>query len=91
MNTRRTTQDYTFSRPFTLGDDPELHPAGTYAVTTEDEQIDVMSRLAWRRLSTSIAIRSLSAVEHQPIAPADIEAAVARDGACVVGPPVSIR
>ncbi len=91
MTSRRTVQDYTFSRPFGLGDEPGLHPAGTYSVTAEDQQIDLLSRVSWRRTATTIELRVGGSVEVHAVDPADLSAAVTRDGNCIVGAPVRLE
>jgi hypothetical protein len=83
--TLRTTRTFiTFARPFWLDRSGELQPAGTYAVQTDEEQIEGLSFLAYRRVATTITIPLKAApkgsFEIVSIDPADLDAALRRDG-----------
>jgi hypothetical protein len=83
--TLRTTRTFvTFVRPFWLDEAPELQPAGTYVVQTDEEQIEGLSFLAYRRLATTISLPLNGApkgsVQIISVDPADLEAALRRDG-----------
>jgi hypothetical protein len=83
--TLRTTRTFvTFARPFWLDDVAELQSAGTYAVQTDEEQIEGLSFLAYRRIGTTIALplKAAPAGSFQAVTidPADLEAALKRDG-----------
>ena len=80
-----------FAHPFALeGVEHEL-PAGQYRVVTEEEPIEGLSFLAYRRVSTSIAVPThwqepispradrFASVEIVPIIPADLARALKRD------------
>ncbi len=61
MLTRRTTyKDVTFQRPFSLAGVDETFPAGVYATETDEELIQGLSFVAYRRLSTIIHLHSTS-------------------------------
>jgi hypothetical protein len=51
---RTRREDVVFKRPFHLKGWAEPHPAGTYAVETEEELIEGLSFPAYRRVSTTI-------------------------------------
>ena len=53
MNRTVTTQ-VTFRHPFRIDGIAEPQPAGTYIVETEEEQLQAVSFVAWRRLETAI-------------------------------------
>ena len=53
---RTTTKQVTFKRPFRLSAGGELFPAGCYNVDTDEEILDGLSRLAYRRISTAIYV-----------------------------------
>jgi len=56
MTIRTSTRTVTFSRPFTLdGVDGEL-PAGAYEVKNDEELIQDLSFLAYRRIGTFIHV-----------------------------------
>jgi hypothetical protein len=85
MANRITKRVVTFRNPFRLDCLEDQHPAGEYTVETEEEQIDGEAFLAFRRVCTSLIIRPPSGKTGLPrrviIDPADIEAAIADDGA----------
>lgn len=85
MTMRTTKKTVTFTRPFTLkGVDEEL-PAGVYAVETDEERVENISFLAYRRLSTLLYVpgkpgdRVLSRM--LTIDPDELDAALTRDRA----------
>jgi hypothetical protein len=54
--TRSKTLDLTFRQPFTLKGLEGTAPPGTYRVDIEEERIDGLSFLAYRRLATFIRL-----------------------------------
>ena len=85
MTTRTSRKIVTFTRPFSLGGIDEVLPAGSYTVDTDEELIEGLSFLSYRRISTVILLPSLSRrssfVEAIDIDPADLEAAQRKDTA----------
>ena len=83
MVERLTSKSVEFVFPFVLGGVDEQQPAGIYVVETIEEQIDGLSFVAYRRLSTTIALRSGGKVMHArqitEIDPVDLAAALERD------------
>jgi hypothetical protein len=83
MSLRTTSRTITFARPFSLDGLDETHPAGSYMVQTDEEPIEGLSFLAYRRVATVI----LSPLRHGgtgsfeaiPVSPEALEAALARD------------
>jgi hypothetical protein len=51
---RTTRESITFDRPFSLTAMDKLQPAGTYAVDIDEELIEGLSFLAYRRVATTI-------------------------------------
>jgi hypothetical protein len=80
---RSTTLEVTFQHPFALKGLERAVPPGTYRVNIEEEQIDGLSFLAYRRLATFIQIpvagRGPGSTESLPIDPKDLEQALTRD------------
>ena len=80
----RTTQTVVhFSSAFRLPGFDELQPAGDYRVDHDEELIEGISRLAWRRIGAfihlpAIALQS-SAQQMVPLSPADLDAALEKD------------
>ena len=51
---RTTRESITFDRPFLLTAVDKLQPAGTYPVDIDEELIEGLSFLAYRRIATTI-------------------------------------
>jgi hypothetical protein len=51
---RTTRESITFYRPFSLSAVDEVQPAGTYTVEIDEELIEGLSFLAYRRVATTI-------------------------------------
>jgi hypothetical protein len=81
MTTRTTNKIVTFARPFTLRGVDRLLPAGNYRVVTDEELIEELSFLVYRRVSTMIFVpgEHASSVEMVGIDPQDLQAAQERD------------
>jgi hypothetical protein len=78
---RTTTKTVIFQRPFVLEGFPELLPAGTYTVDTEEEQLESLLSIGWRRVSTTLRVRIDGSVEFRTIDPDALHEALMRDGA----------
>jgi hypothetical protein len=77
------TSTVTFNRPFTLDEiDSEL-PAGSYRVETEEETLDNVSFIAYRRVATHFFVPSKPGVSSTAqmwmISPKGLERALSRD------------
>jgi hypothetical protein len=58
IRTTRTT--ISFSQPFKLRDLDAIQPAGDYLLDTDEELIEGLSRLAYRRVATFLHLPSMS-------------------------------
>jgi hypothetical protein len=83
MNLRTTSRTITFARPFSLVGLDDIQPAGTYTIQTDEEPIEGLSFLAYRRVATVIFLPlgkggpgSFQAISVTPEA---LDAAQARD------------
>jgi hypothetical protein len=85
---RSTRRIVTFTSSFALRSLEGEQPAGDYLVETDEELIEGISRLAYRRLATHLHLpsRSQSPDTQQMIAidPVELEAALLRDQAGLV-------
>ena len=79
MDTRSTSSQITFRRPFRLSGVDGLQPAGSYALTVEEEKLDTLSVDAWRRTSVTLYVPQGGAIDHAAISMKDLQAALARD------------
>ena len=81
MTTRTTGRTVTFQHPFVLDGFARAVPAGAYLVETEEELMDTVLSLAWKRVSTVIRLRTGAGTQHFFIDPGQLEAALLRDQA----------
>jgi hypothetical protein len=83
MATRTTRKTVTFAKPFQLSALDGVQPGGQYLVDTDEERIDGISRLAYRRLATSIHLPAISAASNLreviAVDPGELEAALLED------------
>lgn len=84
MTIRTSKRSVTFSKPFTLKGINEVLPAGDYSVVTDEEALESMTFLAYRRISTVLHVcgkTAGSAVRARAVTidPIDLDAALRRD------------
>ena len=81
MTTRMTTRTVTFEHPFILDGFACEAPAGAYLVETEEESVDTLLSMAWKRASTVIRLRTVLGTQDVFIDPEQLNAALLRDRA----------
>ena len=83
MTTRTTQTIVRFSSTFLLPGFDAPQPAGDYRVDQDEELIEALSRLAWRRVGAFIHLPAISMQvlmqQLVPINPADLDAALEKD------------
>lgn len=83
MTTRTTQTVVRFSSAFMLPGFDAPQPAGEYRVDQDEESIDGLSRIAWRRVAAFIHLPAIamqaSTQQMVPINPADLDAALEKD------------
>ena len=79
MRTRKTR--VTFKGPFTLNGEVSELPAGSYEVEIDEEEIVAIDRTGYRRIATYFHVETRGSTRTLIIEPADLDAALARDGA----------
>jgi hypothetical protein len=71
------------SQPFKLRDLDDIQPAGDYLLDTDEELIEGLSRLAYRRVATLLHLPSTSRpqgrTEVVSVSPAELDAALEKD------------
>ncbi|HEX2246612.1 MAG TPA: hypothetical protein VHH13_03565 [Arthrobacter sp.] len=83
----RTTREFvTFDHPFTLIGVDGVQPAGTYAVEVDEDLIEGLSFLAYRRVRTTIYLPLGSAGSVQVVVVTPGELAAAHRGAVAPSP-----
>jgi hypothetical protein len=82
MTTRTTTRTVTFARPFVLGELEEVFPAGVHTVETDEELMQGISFIAYRRVLTTIYLHPKGhrdRVRTLTIDPKELDAAIERE------------
>ena len=79
MTTRTTVANVTFTRPFKLANMEGAYPPGVYEIEMDDEVLDTVSRLAYRRTATRIRLNSPGVHQLLTIDQQDLEAALNDD------------
>jgi len=83
MTQRTSRTSVTFTHSSFLAGLDVLQPAGTYRIETVDVELDNVSFLAYRRVSTTIELPAIGAAGLQrqllTIEPLELEAALKRD------------
>ena len=84
MTVRTTRTTISFSQPFELRDLDGIQPAGDYLLDTDEELIEGLSRLAYRRVATLLHLPSTSRPQDRTevfsVSPAELDAALQKDG-----------
>ena len=81
MTTRMTSKTVTFQRPFILAGCCQVQRPGSYAVETEEEQIDSISFPAWKRTMAIMHLKDGVTTEYHPIDPDGLQEALLHDEA----------
>ena len=83
MTIRTTRTTVSFSSPFTLQNVEGVQPEGEYVVLTDDELIEGLSRIAYRRVATLFQTPAISASQRQiqsfSISRTELDAALMKD------------
>jgi hypothetical protein len=79
MTIRTTRRSITFSAPFHLPGFETPLPAGTYVVKTDEEELEGNDHTAFRRTATTMRIQRGAGIEHHPVEPEHLDAALERD------------
>jgi hypothetical protein len=83
LTTRTTRSAVSFSSQFTLRSLEGVQPAGEYAVLSDDELIEGLSRAAYRRVATLFQTPAISGPQRQiqltSISQTELDAALMKD------------
>lgn len=84
MKVRTTRSTVRFSSEFTMHGLDRPQPPGEYRIEYDDEQIEGVSFLAFRRVATYLHLPAIATCQSLrqmvPVDPDDLEAALAKDG-----------
>lgn len=86
MTIRTAHRTVTFTRPFKLDGVDGMQPAGSYQVDTDEESIDSLTFIAWRRVGTTIHLPRDGAVSAYRIDPVDLDVTLLHDAGLTVRP-----
>jgi hypothetical protein len=81
MTVRTTARNVTFNLAFQLPCMESAYPPGTYRIETDEEALDTLSFLAYRRVATRIHLTKPGLIEVHTIDAKSLELALARDAA----------
>ncbi|WP_417712091.1 hypothetical protein [Roseibium aggregatum] len=81
MNTRSTRSTVKFLQPFSLREHSDVLPAGDYEIVVEEELLQDMNFLGYRKSATYLIVDGKGRTEMREISGNDLEAALRRDRA----------
>jgi hypothetical protein len=87
LQTRTLHKQVTFARPFRLLGFEGAQPPGTFALTIEEEQLDVASFVGWHQVSATLELKCGGATEYFPVDMQDLREALLRDTGQSTDPP----
>jgi|tagenome__1003787_1003787.scaffolds.fasta_scaffold20525357_2 hypothetical protein len=83
LTIKTTRSTVSFTNPFTLHNVDGVQPAGEYAVIVDDELIEGLSRVAYRRVATLFQTPAVGATQRQiqliSISQAELDAVLMKD------------
>lgn len=79
MNTRSTRSTVKFFHPFTLKGQSEVLPAGDYEILVEEELLQDMNFLGYRKTATYLMVAGKGRTEMREISGRDLEVVLSRD------------
>jgi hypothetical protein len=79
MTVRSHSTMVSIDKPFKLAGADGAYPAGQYEVLTDEEAIDSMTMVAWRRIATTILLRANGVTQSVRIEPAELDALLRND------------
>jgi len=79
MTIRTKTMTVRFDRAFSVKGTGEWYPAGAYEVLIDEEAIDSMTVVAWRRVAATILVHADGVTQSIQIQPAELDALLRHD------------
>lgn len=89
MESRTTSMQVVFRKPFTLSTLSSLQPPGSYTIRMDEEMLDTLSFAGWRRTDCAIVLHSAGTTEYVPIDLQELREALVRDGDQGIDPPAA--
>jgi hypothetical protein len=79
MTTRTERRTVTFTQPFQLAGVDGVQPPGSYVVETDEQTIDDLSFIAWRRTATMIHIQRNGTTQVFRVDPVELDDCLLRE------------
>ncbi len=89
MQTRTTSKQVTFIRPFRLAGFDHVQPPGTYTLNLEEEQLDTHSFVGWRQTAATLLLTHGGSTDYVPIDMQELQDALVRDSGQATDPPAA--
>ena len=89
MEIRTTSRLVTFRHPFHLDSLDGDQPPGTYTMDVEEERLDAMTLIGWRRIAVTLKLMRGGTTEYVAIDMQDMREALLRDGDQSPEPPAA--
>ena len=89
METRVTRKAVTFTKPFRLAGVEQIQPPGTFTLTLEEEQLDVLSFVAWHQVAATLQLTRGGTTEYFAVDMQDLRDAMLRDTGQSTEPPAA--
>jgi hypothetical protein len=86
MTSRTIRTTVTFQQPFVLAGVDRRYPAGACEVQTDEETIDNLSFVAWRRVATTVLVHAGGAAQSVRIEPTELDTLPWSDGTASSAP-----
>jgi len=89
METRTVSKQVTFFKPFLLAGCDGLQPPGSYTLTLEEEQLDVLLFVGWRQTAATLQLTHGGITDYVAIDMQDLMDALLRDSDQSTDPPAA--
>lgn len=86
MQTRTTSKQVTFTKPFQLAGFDHVQVPGTYTLNLEEEQLDTHSFMGWRQTAATLLLTHGGSTEYIPIDMRELQDALVRDSGQTADP-----
>ena len=79
MQTRTVRKQVTFTKPFQFAGLDDVQPPGTYTLSLEEEQLDVLLFVGWRQTAATLQLTHGGTTDYVAIDMQDLSDALLRD------------
>ncbi|HWF64182.1 MAG TPA: hypothetical protein VN685_06190 [Rhizomicrobium sp.] len=89
METRTVRKQVTFSQPFQLAGCDGAQPPGSYTLTLEEEQLDVLLFVGWRQSAATLQLTHGGTTDYVAVDMQELTDALLRDSDPSTDPPAT--